>query len=394
MIAPKKKRYFMCIWLPVAILLSVVFFFMGSFLLFTDYKEAIKPKSCENECRPEGTRTLPSGIVLKTTDLEMQPLWGPLKKKKLKSPMNLLAIAVGIKQKRNVNEIVKKFPLNDFAVMLFHYDGNVDGWRDLEWSNSVIHVSAINQTKWFALPSSLSRFDFVKKKKKMPNFYEMCSLRWFAKRFLHPDIIAEYFYVFLWDEDLGVENFHAGRYLSIIREEGLGISQPALDADKSELHYKLTAREMSSKVHRRVINLHGPGRKCYENSTDPPCTGFVEMMAPVFSRASWRCAWYMIQNDLVHAWGLDFQLGYCAQGNRSTHIGIVDYEYLIHLGLPTLGGSSGSNADLTKQTSPKEKLASIGKMSEGRDAVRRASYVELDKLKIGGEKLLKRTSVG
>lgn len=37
------------------------------------------------------------------------------------------------------------------------------------------------------------------------------------------------------------------------------------------------------------------------------------MMAPVFSKAAWRCVWYMMQNDLIHAWGLDLQLGYCAQ---------------------------------------------------------------------------------
>ena len=33
-------------------------------------------------------------------------------------------------------------------------------------------------------------------------------IRWFAKRFLHPDIVTEYDYIFLWDEDLGVEHFH------------------------------------------------------------------------------------------------------------------------------------------------------------------------------------------
>lgn len=35
--------------------------------------------------------------------------------------------------------------------------------------------------------------------------------RWFAKRFLHPDVVSIYDYIFLWDEDLGVENFHPGR---------------------------------------------------------------------------------------------------------------------------------------------------------------------------------------
>lgn len=31
--------------------------------------------------------------------------------------------------------------------------------------------------------------------------------RWFAKRFMHPDVVAAYEYVFLWDEDLGVDYF-------------------------------------------------------------------------------------------------------------------------------------------------------------------------------------------
>lgn len=33
--------------------------------------------------------------------------------------------------------------------------------------------------------------------------------RWYAKRFLHPDIVAPYDYIFMWDEDLGVEHFNA-----------------------------------------------------------------------------------------------------------------------------------------------------------------------------------------
>ena len=37
-------------------------------------------------------------------------------------------------------------------------------------------------------------------------------LRWFAKRFLHPDIVSIYDYIFLWDEDLGVEHFSPSRY--------------------------------------------------------------------------------------------------------------------------------------------------------------------------------------
>jgi Protein of unknown function (DUF707) len=39
------------------------------------------------------------------------------------------------------------------------------------------------------------------------------SSRWFAKRFLHPDVVSAYDHIFLWDEDLGVDNFNPRRYL-------------------------------------------------------------------------------------------------------------------------------------------------------------------------------------
>ncbi|KAL6513207.1 hypothetical protein OROGR_020693 [Orobanche gracilis] len=286
---------------------------------------------CNRKCRPVGSEALPEGIVSTSSNLEMRPLWGHVSENfASKHSSSLLAIAVGIKQKRLVNEIVKKIfmdvtslrhapslapqamgarialmrlsPLTtmmkfigiDFVVMLFHYDGVVDEWRDLEWSNRAIHVSAPKQTKW-----------------------------WFAKRFLHPDIVAEYEYIFLWDEDLGVENFHPGRYISIVKEE--------------RRHYKFKG-----------------GGRCDDSNTAPPCVGWVEMMAPVFSRAAWRCAWYMIQNDLIHAWGLDMQLGYCAQGDRTMKVGVVDEEYIVHLGLPTLGGFSDNNSRMTNAESPNQ----------------------------------------
>ncbi|KAK8467764.1 hypothetical protein PHAVU_007G147300 [Phaseolus vulgaris] len=57
------------------------------------------------------------------------------------------------------------------------------------------------------------------------------------------------------------------------------------------------------------------------------------------------CRWcHDAKNDLVHAWGLDRQLGYCAQGDRMKNVGVVDSEYIVHLGLPTLGGPNGNEA--------------------------------------------------
>ncbi|XP_024161739.1 uncharacterized protein LOC112169034 isoform X2 [Rosa chinensis] len=370
----RRKLFFRSCLLSTLLMFSAVFF-CGSHFVVTDYKEKFLSwglvdamhnaisKNCEAQCRPEGIEALPKGIVSKTSDFVMQPLWGPRTQKKPKSSTNLLAIAVGIKQKDCVNKIVKKFLSSDFVVMLFHYDGNVNDWRDLEWSGRAIHVSAMNQTKW-----------------------------WYAKRFLHPDIVSEYAFIFLWDEDLGIENFNVGRYLSIIRKEGLEISQPGLDPDNSEVHHDFTARDKRSEIHRKINKTIGGGRRCNENSTDPPCTGFVEMMAPVFSRASWRCVWHMIQNDLVHAWGLDFQLGYCAKGDRTQNIGIVDSEYIVHYGLPTLGGSAANKTNAEEQDQAAKNMSTskqLSSPSDPRTEVRKLSFVELEIFKSRWKKAIR-----
>jgi hypothetical protein len=120
-----------------------------------------------------------------------------------------------------------------------------------------------------------------------------------------------------------------------VREERLEISQPALDR-RSQIHHQLTARAArSGGVHRRYYKTSGHGR-CYGNNMGPPCAGWVEMMVPVFSRAAWRCAWHMIQNDLIYAWGMDYKLSYCAQGDRSRNV-------------PKLG--DGGKATMTAATS-------------------------------------------
>lgn len=54
----------------------------------------------------------------------------------------------------------------------------------------------------FTLFMKVADFNFL------PLVLVLMMSRWFAKRFLHPDIVEEYNYVFLWDEDLGVDNFN------------------------------------------------------------------------------------------------------------------------------------------------------------------------------------------
>jgi hypothetical protein len=37
---------------------------------------------------------------------------------------------------------------DNFAILLFHYDGRVSEWEEFEWSKRAIHVSVSKQTKW------------------------------------------------------------------------------------------------------------------------------------------------------------------------------------------------------------------------------------------------------
>ncbi|KAK8568880.1 hypothetical protein V6N12_007417 [Hibiscus sabdariffa] len=270
-----------------------------------DILQSSNVKNCQNQCRPPGSEPLPEGIIEHRSNLQMRPLWGFPEKENTST--SLLAVAVGIKQKDLVDKLVTKFLFNGFVVMLFHYDGIVDEWKQFEWCDKVIHVSARNQTKW-----------------------------WFAKRFLHPDIVSEYSYIFLWDEDLGVENFRPEVYVSIIEHEGLEISQPALDRYKSEVHHQITAREMKSIVHRRTFKHHAKGKRCDDHSKDPPCTGCWFCLKKIKNKR-------MLQVDRNDGpCFLESSLALC-MGDRTDNIGIVDAEYVVHHNRPSLGDSNAGN---------------------------------------------------
>ncbi|XP_021716630.1 uncharacterized protein LOC110684482 [Chenopodium quinoa] len=133
------------------------------------------------QSNPSGAERLPPGIVASKSDLYLRRLWG-LPSEDLKTkPKYLVTFTVGLDMKENIDKAVKKFSDN-FTILLFHYDGKTTEWDQFEWSKRSIHVSARKQTKW-----------------------------WYAKRFLHPDIVAPYDYIFIRDEDLGVDNFDSGK---------------------------------------------------------------------------------------------------------------------------------------------------------------------------------------
>ncbi|XP_021299046.1 uncharacterized protein LOC110427774 [Herrania umbratica] len=265
------------------------------------------PSSKDNETKiwiptnPRGAERLPPDIIESESDLYPRRLWGQPSEDLSIKPKYLVTFTVGISQKYNIDAAVRKFSEN-FTIMLFHYDGQASAWDEFEWSKQAIHVSVRKQTKW-----------------------------WYAKRFLHPDIVAPYDYIFMWDEDLGVEHFDAEEYIKLVRKHGLEISQPGLEPN-SGLTWAMTRKRDDTEVHK--VTEERPGW-CTDPHL-PPCAAFVEIMATVFSRDAWRCAWHMIQNDLVHGWGLDFALRRCVEPPHEK-IGVVDAQWIVHQGVPSLG---------------------------------------------------------
>ncbi|GKV08314.1 hypothetical protein SLEP1_g19963 [Rubroshorea leprosula] len=259
---------------------------------------------------PRGAELLPPGIIEPESDFYLRRLWGEPSEDLKKKPKYLVTFTVGLDQRRNIDACVKKFS-EDFQILLFHYDGQTSEWDEFEWSKSAIHVSVRKQTKW-----------------------------WYAKRFLHPDIVAAYEYIFIWDEDLGVEHFNGDRYIELVKKHGLEISQPGLEPNNG-LTWQMTKRRGDKEVH--MVTEEKPGW-CSDPHL-PPCAAFVEIMAPVFSQEAWRCVWHMIQNDLVHGWGLDFALRRCVEPAHEK-IGVVDSQWIIHQVIPSLGAQG--NAEVGK----------------------------------------------
>ncbi|CAN1838649.1 hypothetical protein LINPERHAP1_LOCUS35512 [Linum perenne] len=287
---------------------------------------------------PRGAETLPPGIIEAESDFNLRRLWGNPSEDVTKKPKYLVTFTVGYNQRHNIDACVKKFSGN-FTILLFHYDGKVSEWDEFEWSKQAIHVSARKQTKW-----------------------------WYAKRFLHPDIVASYDYIFIWDEDLGVEHFNAEEYIKLVKKHGLEISQPGLEPNKG-LTWQMTRRRGDQEVHKTTTEKAG----WCSNPHVPPCAAFVEIMAPVFSRAAWRCVWYMIQNDLVHGWGLDFALRRCVEPAHEK-IGVVDSQWIVHQGVPSLGNQGETNGGRPPWQGVRERCRKEWTMFQNRVAVAENDY--------------------
>ncbi|KAL8167142.1 hypothetical protein V2J09_008641 [Rumex salicifolius] len=287
-----------------------------------------------------GAERLPPSIVQSESDLYLRRLWGRPDEDLTHTPRYLVTFTVGYEQRANVDACLKKFSEN-FTILLFHYDGRTTEWDQYEWSKRAIHVSAKKQTKW-----------------------------WFAKRFLHPDIVTPYDYIFIWDEDLGVEHFNSEEYLKLVKKHDLEISQPGLEPNRG-LTWQMTKRRGESEVHK--LTEEKPGW-CGDPLL-PPCASFIEIMAPVFSRNAWRCIWHMIQNDLVHGWGLDFALRRCVEPAHEK-IGVIDSQWIVHQAVPSLGNQGKSENGKPDMQGVKDRCRREWTMFQDRMANAEKSYYD------------------
>ncbi|KAK3163954.1 hypothetical protein QOZ80_1AG0010650 [Eleusine coracana subsp. coracana] len=123
--------------------------------------------------------------------------------------------------------------------------------------------------------------------------------------------------------DIEVDAFDPVRYLAVVRREGLEVSQPALDR-ASEIHHAHTARRLAGPNNPEPTDVHRGA------------AGWVELRRPITNVT-----------------------GAGAGGDRARNVGVVDSEYVLHRGVPVLGGDGG------------------GGNSAGRAAVRRRSFKEM-----------------
>lgn len=118
-----------------------------------------------------------------------------------------------------------------FVVVQWGFCNNVISlWWENKWVGSVWMVTKSNPHHWSktnkmvnenilvtCLWSSLSitKIWYLWLSTIFILFLIMIKHRWFAKRFLHPDVVAEFEYIFIWDEDLGVDNFTSEEYVEL-----------------------------------------------------------------------------------------------------------------------------------------------------------------------------------
>jgi len=239
------------------------------------------------KCEPENKEYIEAGRDL-LDFYRLTRLAGP--RKKIWEKKNLLAISCGSKGMQRVNAIVDRFGTEDFDIILFHYDKS--DWTRFDWFDKVTHVVSLKQMKF-----------------------------WFAKRFLLPDLVHRYNYIFLWDEDpILTKSFDPLKFIDILDNNNLELASPAYPNYGYPIvtpHFGLSGRY----------------------------TSFVEVGFPVFSTTIWPCVWHLMFSDLVTGSGIDRVWRNCALDST----GIVDGMPIRHASLGSFSKTKYKNIGLAEE---------------------------------------------
>jgi len=186
---------------------------------------------------------------------------------------SLYAVPVNAKCKDLVRKVLARFGHTHFDFLLFVWDGS--RFDEPEFEDCRVIYEAGN--KWA-----------------------------FMQKYLTPELVSNYEFVFAWDDDIDILDFSASHFLEIMRRNHLEMAQPALTHDSYAWH-KITLRQSDS------IGKY---------------TDFVEIMAQVFTSS----AWLKFRAILEPEWN-PWAYG-CDEIAKSrcgfTNIGIIDCEKVRH----------------------------------------------------------------
>jgi hypothetical protein len=113
-----------------------------------------------------------------------------------------------------------------------------------------------------------------------------------ARRHLTPEKVADYDYVFIWDDDIDLLEFDPRLFVEIMAACNLDCAQPAIVSEHGIMHEitKAQALHPSSGSHLSVGRL----------------TNFVEIMVPVYSRQAWLDFWPYLTDESASGHGYDY----------------------------------------------------------------------------------------
>lgn len=118
-------------------------------------------------------QTVPPQLAASDADLHPRRIYGDPKQDAPRTQSCIFAVASGAMHAEQVNRTISRLPLHDFQPVLFVYDGRPEVFSHFHWSPYAIIIAVKGQSKW-----------------------------WFARRFLHPEVVRPYEYVMVWDEDI------------------------------------------------------------------------------------------------------------------------------------------------------------------------------------------------